>query len=135
MSDLADLVARASTYGLLLSAHPDGRHLRATSVTHAPVPDAFRAELLAAKPELLAHLARRDQALDIVCAMMSRLADCYPIGCPTESPEWRQADAAITKAYWSGDLAELRRTVAHYERFALRSFELYRTSLERREAG
>src|SRR5665647_94109 len=108
MTDLADLIARASAHGLLLSAHADGTHLRATSVTHAPVPDAFRAELLAAKPELLAYLARRDEALDIVCAAMSRLADCWPIGCPTDSPRWQRADAAITEAYWSGDLAALR---------------------------
>ena len=40
---------------------------------------------------------------------MCRLEDHYPIGCPMDEPEWSRADDAITDAYWSGDLAELRR--------------------------
>ena len=48
------------------------------------------------------------------------------------TPEWQAADAAITEAYWSGDLAELQRVVAQYEHFALRRFEPYSLGLERR---
>ena len=56
---------------------------------------------------------------------MRRLADHYPIGCPTGAPDWHQADAAITDAYWSGDLVALREAVARYERFAMERLELY----------
>ena len=61
---------------------------------------------------------------------MNRLADCYPIGCPTGSPEWQQADAAMTDAYWSGDLGALRTAVACYERFALECFHAYESEVK-----
>lgn len=132
MTDLRDLIARASAHGLLLSS--DGLHLRVESVTRKPVPAAFRTELVARKSELLAYLGWRDEATEIVCAAMRRLADHYPIGCPTSSPECDQADAAITDAYWSGDLAALREAVARYEACARERFKLYATGLKRQGA-
>jgi len=130
MTDLADIIARASAHGLLLSAHADGTQLRVKSVTRAPVPDAFRDELLAAKPDLLTHLARRDEALAIVCATMDRLADVYPIGCPTGSREWREADDAITNAYWYATVDVLRRVCDRYEALAMQRFAQYRAGLK-----
>ncbi|HZL03974.1 MAG TPA: hypothetical protein VFE45_00900 [Coriobacteriia bacterium] len=134
MNDLRDLIARASALGLLLSS--DGLHLRVESVTREPVRAAFRAELLSQKAGLLACFEWRDEATEIVCAATRRLTDHYPIGYPTGSPEWDQADAAITDAYWSGDLAALREVVARYEGFAMETFDLYAAELKRQgEAG
>lgn len=131
MSDLSCLIARASAYGLLLSAQ--GPHLRVESVTGAPVPTDFRDELVAARDGLLTHLRWRDQAIEALCAAMRRLEGSYPIGYLMDEPDWREVDAAITDAYWRGDLAELRRAVTQYELFAMQRFELYRASLERHD--
>jgi hypothetical protein len=110
---LSDLIARASTYGLVLSC--DGHRVRVESRTDQPVPAAFRAELLARKAELLAYFGWRDEAIEIVCAAFRRLEDDYPIGFGTDALGWQQADEAITRAYWSGDLAALREALASYE--------------------
>jgi hypothetical protein len=129
MSGVRDLIARASACGLTLSAHTDGAHLCVRSASGEPVPLGMRDELTAQKTALLAYFQWRDEALDIICAAMNRLADCYPIGCPTGSPDWRQADAALDAAYWSGDLAALRTSLADYERFALERFATYRSEV------
>jgi hypothetical protein len=48
--------------------------------------------------------------------MMRRLADHYIVGCPVDSVEWREADSAVSEAFWSGDLCALRAASARYER-------------------
>ncbi len=131
MSDLRPLFARASAHGLLLSAQ--GSHLRVESLTGESVPEGLRDELVAARDDVLAHLQWREEAMEELCAAMRRLEDRYPIGCVMDEPGWSELDAAITDAYWRGDLDDLRCAVAHYEDFALRNFERHNTSLERHD--
>lgn len=130
MSDLRDLIARASDCGLLLSAHSDGTHLCVKSTSRGPVPFDMRTELTAQKTALLAYFQWRDEATEIVCSAMRRLIDDYPIGCPTGSVQWQRADAAMTDAYWSGDLGALRVAVARYERFARECFHAYESEVK-----
>jgi len=128
MTDVRVLVAKASAYGLLLS--PEGSRLRVDSVTGEPVPATFRTELLAQKADLLAYFAWRDEAIEIVCAAMRRLADHYVVSCPSGSPELCQVDAAITDAFWKGDLPGLRETVGRYEDIATQRFQLLAAELK-----
>lgn len=116
MSDLANLFALATEHGLLLSSRGDKLVVR--SVTGTAVPRAFRDLLATHKAAILANLAYRDEALAIVTESLSRLAADFPLGCDIDTAEGRRLDAAITEAFWSGDLDALATAVGAYEQFA-----------------
>ena len=79
----------------------------------------------------MTYFSWRDEATALVCAAMRRLAEHYPIGCPTAAPDWEAADDAVTDAYWSGDLDALRGALARHEAVAQRHFGLYAAGLRR----
>ena len=133
MTNVRDLVAQASDYGLLLS--PDGAHLRVKSVSHEPVPADFRSVLVARKAELLEFLAWQETADRLVLESTRTVAEGYPSGCPLDTAEWQRQDDALHAAFWSGDLALLRRTLVERERFARAAFVEYREHAETTASG
>lgn len=129
MSDALELIARAAAFGMVLSSA--GLHLRVESVTGVTVPAAFRAELVAAKPELLAYLSWQEAADRLLLESTRTLASEYPSGCPLDSPEWVGHDDDLHAAYWSGDLELLRRTLAERMGCARDAFTAFRREVER----
>jgi hypothetical protein len=123
-----DLVDRASTYGIRLSC--DDGSLRVDSVTQEPVPALLRTELIAQKAELLEFLAWQETADDLLLGATRSIASDYPPGCPLDTAEWKRQDDALHAAFWSGDLALLRRTLVERERFAHAAFLEYREHTE-----
>jgi hypothetical protein len=119
------MVAHASAYGLVLSC--DERGLRVESATGQPVPAAFRSVLVTQKAELLEFLTWQDEADQMVLDTTRSIALEYSPGCPLDTEEWAQHDAALHVAFWSGDLSLLRSTLAERERFAHAAFAEYRS--------
>ena len=128
MTDVRELVAQASNYGLLLS--PDGPHLRVKSVTQEPVPAGFRSVLIAQKAELLEFLIWQESADRLLLETTRTIGEDYPSGCPLDTEEWKRQDEALHVAFWSGDLSLLRRTLVERERFARATFADYREQRE-----
>ena len=128
MTNVRELVAQASDYGLLLS--PDGTQLRVKSVTHEPVPAGFRSVLIAQKAELLEFLIWQESADRLLLETTRTIGEDYPSGCTLDTAEWQRHDDALHAAFWSGDLALLRSTLAERERFARAVFVQYREHTE-----
>lgn len=124
MTSPRDLVKRAADHGLLLS--PEGSGVRVESVTSAPVPSSLRSELVANKARVLEFLTWQNEADCLLLETTRSIGECYPSGCPLDTEAWKRQDATLHDAYWSGDLALLRRTLAERERFARAAFLEYR---------
>ena len=133
MRDLRGLVAQVSNYGLLLSS--DGPHLRVKSVTDEPVPAGFRSVLIAQKAELLEFLTWQETADRLLLESTRTIGEDYPSGCPLDTAEWKRQDDVLHAAFWSGDLALLRSTLAERERFARVAFVKYREHTETTLSG
>ena len=80
VSDALELIARAAAFGMVLSSA--GLHLRVESVTGVTVPAAFRAELVAAKPELLAYLSWQEAADRPAAGVDPHAGQRIPLGLP-----------------------------------------------------
>jgi hypothetical protein len=120
MSTMRELIADLLEQRVLV--RHDGDHVELVAPLGDPIPAAIAAVLKERKDELLAYLSWRDAADDLLAATMRHLIESYPIGARLDTAAWRAADAAVTAAYWSFDLAHLRAALTDYERFARDSF-------------
>jgi hypothetical protein len=120
MSIGRELVAEALAAGLLVQRNGDRIHF--VSPLGKPLPAALRERIGQHKADVLAWLAYREEADNLLVATMSRVIDAYRIGVKLDSPDWQQASAAVTTAYQSGDIKALRTELEHYTRFALSAF-------------
>jgi hypothetical protein len=85
-----------------------------------PIPEDLLAELRARKDEVLAYLKWRDAAEEMVAMCFRRLGMLRPEGFSTNMPQWKQQDAALHDAFWSGDPELLARALDDYEGFIRR---------------
>ncbi len=109
----------------------DGGMVELVAPLGDPIPAKIVTELKERKDELLAYLSWREAADDLLAGCMQRLTDAYPIGAHLDGPAWPAADATLTAAYWSLDLAQLGAALRNYERFAVSEFAQTRARHER----
>jgi hypothetical protein len=116
----ATLIGEARAAGLVL--YRVGEHIHIDSPLGASLSDELRTSILAHREELLAFLAWRDVADELVLSTIRRIAAAQPAGRPARGPAWREAEKAIDAAYRENDTEALRSALARYEQFALTFF-------------
>jgi hypothetical protein len=103
-----------------------GDKLRAVALQRGILTHEIEESLRAHKAELLEFLAWQDAADCLLLETTRSIGSDYPSGCALDTEEWKRQDDVLHDAYWSSDLALLRRTLAERERFARAAFLEYR---------
>ncbi|MEI6500190.1 MAG: hypothetical protein WCP21_04090 [Armatimonadota bacterium] len=128
MSDANQIVQTLLDRQILVYRH--GEKLRAVALQPGSLTHEIEESLRAHKAELLEFLTWQETADGLLLESTRTIGEDYPSGCPLDTAEWKRQDDVLHAAFWSGDLALLRRTLAERERFARAAFVEYREHTE-----